>query len=262
MTIFYAVIFCLVGLVLGSFMNVLIYRTPRMMNIANPPSTCPKCKKLIRWYSNIPVFSWLIQRGKCKNCGQPISVQYPLVELITALIFLAVYLKYGLSILAFKYAFMAFLLLAAGFTDLFTALDKDFECGIIPDGFTIGGVGFGLIWSVLTPPGFMTSLAGAGAGMFILLLPAYLFFTLTKREGLGEGDAKLMAMIGAFLGPMPLIFILTASAVLGVVAGIGTMIATKGEQRMIPYGPMISAAALIYIFIGEQINTIMKLGGI
>jgi leader peptidase (prepilin peptidase)/N-methyltransferase len=262
MHIFYAVIFFVAGLVFGSFMNVLIYRTPRQLNIATPPSACPKCASPIRWYSNIPVISYVVQRGKCKSCGGDISIQYPLVELLTALIFLLIYLRFGLGLMAFKYALMAFILLAAGFTDLFTALDKDFECGIIPDGFTVGGVFLGLIWSFFTPPGFIGSLAGAGAGAFVLLIPAYFFYALTKREGLGEGDAKLMAMIGSFFGPGPVVFVLTASAIVGVSVGISVIAVTHRRQSMIPYGPMISAAAIVYIFFGEKIDGILNIGGL
>jgi leader peptidase (prepilin peptidase)/N-methyltransferase len=259
MSIFYAIMFFTVGLVVGSFMNVLIYRTPREMNLATPPSTCPGCGKRIRWYSNIPVLSYLIQRGKCKECGMRISIRYPLVEIITAVLFLLLYLRFGMDIMTFKYALMVYMLLAAGFTDLSTALDKDFECGIIPDGFTVGGVLIGLIWAVFTPPGIINALAGAGLGVFILLIPAYLFYSLTKREGLGEGDAKLMAMIGCFLGPEPIIFILTASAVLGVLVALVARIVTREKTGMMPFGPMISMAAIIYIFFGNYIDRLLNI---
>lgn len=254
--------YLILGLLLGSFMNVLIYRTPRELNIAYPPSACPHCGAKIKWYSNIPVLSYIFQKGKCKDCKGHISIQYPIVELLTGILFLIIYLKFGHSLITVKYCFLAYILMAAGLTDLMTALDPEFESGIIPDGFTIGGVAFGVIWSFFTYPGFTGALAGAGAGMFILLLPAYLFYSITKREGLGMGDAKLMAMIGAFLGVESILFVLTLSAVLGVIAGMVAIGVTKNKNMIFPYGPMISFAAILYIFFGETVNKFLGIGGI
>ena len=251
---FYGVAFAVLGLVFGSFMNVLIYRTPRGISIVVPPSFCPKCKAPIRWYSNIPVISFFVQRGRCNECGGKISWVYPVAELLTALLFFLIYLRYGVTLPAVKYCFMTFMALTAGFIDLTTKVDKDnFECGIIPEGFTIGLIFCGLLWALFTPPGFYAALAGGGAGMFMLLIPAYFYKLFTKREGMGGADALLMAGVGTFLGDASILFVVTLSAILGVLAGIAVIAATKNRRYMLPFGPMIAGASVIYLFAGEPV---------
>ncbi len=255
---FYEVMAVVLGLVFGSFMNVLVYRMPRGISIINPPSSCPKCKKPIRWYSNIPVISFVVQRGRCTECGERISPIYPVVELLMASLFLLIYLQYGATLLTIKYCFMAFMVLAGGLIDLTTRLDKkNFETGIIPEAFTTGLIFCGLVWALFTPPGFYAALAGGGAGLFMLMIPAYFYKVFTKREGMGDADAIFMAGVGAFLGPVPVLFVVTLSAVLGVLIGIVVIAVTKDRRYMLPYGPMIACAAVLFLFVGEPVMALL-----
>ncbi len=256
MFIFYLIAALALGLVFGSFMNVLIYRIPRDQSIIKPSSYCPLCTNPIRWYSNIPVFSWVAQRGKCIDCDGKISVQYPLVELTTGILFVLIFLKFGATILTVKYLIFVFLLLGAGFTDLFTALDSEhFDSGIIPNGYTIGGVFIGYIWALFTEPGALSSFAGSGAGAFSLLIVGYFYALLSKRPGMGDGDAMLMGMVGSFLGLHSILFVMTAGALLGTVVGLIVVFITKNRYKSFPFGPMLAAAAILYIFFGEWFNS-------
>jgi leader peptidase (prepilin peptidase)/N-methyltransferase len=235
-------------------MNVLIYRLPLEKSIVSPGSACPNCGYHLKFYDNIPIISYLLLGGKCRKCKQKISIQYPIIELITALLFIAVYLKFGLTLLFVKYAVFIFLLSAAAFTDLFTAFDKEnFECGIIPDEISIGGTIIGIIISIFTPLGLLNSVIGAAVGFLILFLPAMFFKIIMKKEGMGGGDIKLFMMIGAFLGWQPMFFVLFVSSLLGTIIGIPFILLKKDKEYMIPFGPFISLSTLIYIFYGKQI---------
>ncbi|WP_022851922.1 prepilin peptidase [Limisalsivibrio acetivorans] len=247
-TLFAGTFVFIFGLVFGSFLNVLIARWPRDLSVVSPPSSCPRCHARIRFYDNIPVLSWIILKAKCRSCGAQISIVYPLVELTVGLLFLALFAKHGLDIYFLKHALFVFLLLGAGYSDLFTALDKDFECGIIPDQFTLGGIGAGLVFSFWTMPGIKGALLGGAVGFLALYIPALLFRVFAKKEGMGGGDIKLMAMTGVFLGAFPIYFVVLISALIGVAVGLPSVILMKNRNYMIPYGPFISAAAIVYIF--------------
>lgn len=269
-----------IGICFGSFMNVIIYRLPREKSIVTPPSSCPKCNNRLKFYDNIPILSYLILCGKCRYCKTRISIQYPVVEFITGIAIAFTYYKFGYSFLFLKYATFIFLLLAAALTDYFTAIDEEnFECGIIPDEITIGGVTIGLIFSfalsykmlphlyqyvtnssfdfnkviniISTPPVY--HIFGVLAGFLILWLPAFIFQLVTKKEGMGGGDIKLFMMIGAFLGWKPLFFILFISSLMGTVIGIPLIIFKRDKEYMIPYGPFIALAAVLYVFYGDKI---------
>ncbi|MDR0453563.1 MAG: prepilin peptidase [Deferribacteraceae bacterium] len=246
------------GLVFGSFMNVLIYRIPRGISIILPSSFCPKCRKPIRWRSNIPVVSFIVQRGRCISCGERISWVYPAAELLTALLFLLIYLFYGFSLVTIKYCFMTFMMLVAGFTDLTTKLDAaNFECGVIPEAFTTGLVFCGFVWAFFTPPGFYEALAGSAGGMFMLLIPAYFYKVFTKRDGMGDADALFMAGAGAFLGLLPVLFVVILSAVLGVLTGIVVIAVTKNRGYMLPFGPMVACASVLFLFAGDPVMRLL-----
>ncbi|GAB1536700.1 A24 family peptidase [Geovibrio sp. ADMFC3] len=237
-----------IGLVFGSFLNVLIARLPKGVSITFPPSSCPECGHRIRFYHNIPVIGYLVLKGMCRDCGGKISVKYPLVELLTGVMFLLIFLKFGLSWYTLKYCVFVFLLLGAGLTDVFTAADEDFECGIIPDTYTLGGTLVGLLFSFVTYPDILTALIGAVAGFLSLWIPAWLYKKLRRQEGMGGGDIKLMMMIGAFLGYVPIYFIVFGSAVIGSAVGIPLVILKKNKNYMIPFGAFIAVAAIVYIF--------------
>jgi leader peptidase (prepilin peptidase)/N-methyltransferase len=245
----------LIGLALGSFLNVLIARLPRGISIASPPSSCPKCGSRIKPYDNIPVLSYLILRGRCRSCCVRIPLKYPVVELVTAVLIFCVYLKFGQTLLALKYGVFVFLLLGAGFTDLFTAFDEEFECGIIPDSYTIGGAAVGMVFSFFTVPGFQTSLLGAAAGFLALFIPGFVYKLLRKQEGMGGGDIKLMAMIGAFLGYVPIYFVVFGSALAGVIISLPYVFFLKNWKYMIPFGPFMVVSAIFFVFFQERILT-------
>ncbi|MDR2105116.1 MAG: prepilin peptidase [Deferribacteraceae bacterium] len=253
MMMHYYIFSVLFGLVLGSFMNVLIYRVPRNLSIATPGSSCPKCGKAIRWYCNIPLLSYLFQRGRCVDCGAPISWQYPFVEFMTALIFLCITIRYGADILTVKYCIFAFLILAGAFTDMFTAFDDSFECGVLPHYCTIGGAALGYIFAFWTEPGLIDSFAGSGIGAFSLYIPAYIYYLIRGREGMGDGDPLFMAMAGSFLGVSSIIYLFTVSALFGVFLGLIAVVVKKNREVKIPYAVMIGIASILYLFTGNFI---------
>ncbi|MBX6422292.1 A24 family peptidase [Thermosulfurimonas sp. F29] len=234
-------IFALVlGLILGSFLNVVIYRLPRGLSLVRPRSFCPRCKHQLRWYENIPLFSYLLQRGRCRSCGAPIDIRYPLVETLSGLLAFYFVSRYGIAPAAVGFYSFSFLLLAAAFIDL--------EHRIIPDEITLGGIPAGLIfspWNPLAGPGEALLGALCGAGAFYLLGEYYLW--IRKREGLGEGDYKFLAMIGAFLGPVNLIPVIFMASLWGVFGVLITGLFKKEKISgglALPFGPFLSLGAL------------------
>ena len=247
----------LLGLVFGSFFNVVIWRVPLHKSISSPPSHCPRCRKPIRPYDNIPVLSWLILRGRCRDCGQPISVRYPLVEALTGLLFVAAYARFGFSLLTVK---------AVAFTSLLivTAL-IDFDHQVIPFGFSITGLAIGLAGGLVAPPpDFRGALAGAAVGagfiFFAWLLWRYVLagafrrFGVDQKEGMGFGDLPYAAMIGAFVGLKGLAVALAAAVVSGVVIGlIARSVGRNKRGQPIPFGPFLALGALVGLFYGAQL---------
>lgn len=242
---FFAALF---GALVGSFLNVVIVRLPEEGgSVVFPPSHCPVCKKSIAWYDNIPLLSFLLLRGRCRQCGVRISWRYPLVEGATALMALALYLHFGPTILFPIY----FLFCAA----LIAVIFIDFQHQIIPDVISLPGIVLGFGLSFVNP---FVAWQDAGLGVLFgggsFYLVALVYYLLTKREGMGGGDIKLLAMIGAFLGWQALPFVVFGSSLLGTVAGVGAMIKQrKGGKTVIPYGPFLAIAALLYLFFRQEI---------
>ena len=235
------------GALIGSFLNVCIYRIPEGKSIVSPPSHCPSCGEGVRWYDNIPILSYLILRGKCRFCANRISVQYPLVELLTALAALFFFLKFQLSIVfAILFIFTAALIVIS-FIDL--------EHRIIPDVISLPGIIVGFVAALFLPEvGWMSSLIGILVGGGSLLLVAWVYQLLTRKEGMGGGDIKLLAMMGAFLGWRAIPFIIFASSLIGSVIGISVMLIQKKDSKFaLPFGPFLAIGALIYIFFGSRI---------
>lgn len=237
-----------VGLCVGSFVNVLIYRLPLGKSIIRPASACPGCGTAIRWYDNAPVLSYLLLRGRCRHCQGRISLRYPLVEMATALLSFSLFLRYGLSWTYFSY----FILVSA----LVAVIFIDYDHQIIPDVITYPGIVLGFISSLLLPDiTYRDSLLGILVGGGTLYLIGLAYLTLTKREGMGGGDIKLLAMIGAFLGWRAMPFTILVSAFLGLVVGITAMIKTGKDAKMaIPFGPFLSIGAILYLFCGESMT--------
>ncbi len=253
MDIFFVIVSGLFGLIFGSFMNVLIVRVPKNISIIKPNSFCQHCMENIAWYDNIPVISFIMLRGKCRHCKKNISIMYPLVEIITALLFVVLYLKFGLSLMFLKYVVFMFLVLTVSLTDIFTST-QDFETGMIPTIYIAIGILAGLIFGLLEGY-FLYYLAGISGGYLVLFFPAYIYSKIRHKEGMGEGDFMFFAMIGAFTGVGSIPAILTFSAFFGIVAGFAMIIAVKDKNYPIPFAPMLGASSIIYVFFEELLNS-------
>ena len=235
------------GAVVGSFLNVCIFRLPQEQSIVLPSSHCLSCKRPIAFYDNIPLISFIVLQGKCRNCKTPLSYQYPLVELLTGVTSLACIIKWGVTFNALS----IFIYIAA----LIVITFIDFEHKIIPDVISLPGILYGLLLSlVLSRITFLDSLLGVLLGGGSLLLVAGVYYLLTKQEGMGLGDVKLLAMMGAFLGWKSILFIIMIGSFTGAVIGIAVMlIKHKGRRYAIPFGPFLSLGAVCYIFYGKEI---------
>ena len=244
---FFLVSAFVLGAVVGSFLNVCIYRIPAGQSIISPPSSCPKCGHKIRWYENIPIFSYLFLRGKCSSCKIGISVLYPAIEVMTGLLFMLVLYCFG-----FNPATLIYWLFSAALV-VITFIDYDHQ--IIPDVISLPGIVVGFVCSFFIPwLGWLDSLVGILVGGGILFVIAYLYEKIAKREGMGGGDIKLLAMIGAFLGWKAILPVVFLSSLLGTVVGVPAMLIQKGDTRFaIPFGPFLAAAALVYLFWGQAI---------
>jgi len=237
------------GAVIGSFLNVCIYRIPRKKSIIHPSSACPACEKPVRFYDNIPLVSYLILKGKCRDCGAKISFRYFLVELITAAVFMMIYHRWGLSYEFFIQIFFTAILIVVSF------IDYDFQ--IIPDILSIGGMVAGILIAFVRP-GFrvMDAVYGVLIGGGVLFVIAWGYQLITKREGMGGGDIKLLAMIGSFSGLKGVIFSLIGGSVIGTLVGIPLMLLKgkeEGTRYAIPFGPFLSLAAVVYLFMGPGV---------
>jgi leader peptidase (prepilin peptidase)/N-methyltransferase len=235
------------GAIVGSFLNVCIYRLPKEESIVWPGSHCIHCKKPIKFYDNIPLISYLLLRGKCRYCKGPISTQYPLIEGITAFSSLVLLMRFGLSLTYITYfAFVAALI-------VITVIDLYHQ--IIPDVISLPGIGVGLLASLIIHQiTFLDSLVGTLLGGGSLFLVATLYQWLFKREGMGGGDVKLLAMIGAFLGWKAVILTILLGSLIGSIIGIIIMV-LKGKdfKYAIPFGPFLSLGAVISLFYGPSI---------
>jgi leader peptidase (prepilin peptidase)/N-methyltransferase len=254
MDIFFYVVVFVFGLAVGSFLNVVIWRWPRKESIIQPGSHCPKCGSPIAWYDNIPVLSFILLKGKCRHCKEKISFRYPLIELLAGLLSVLAFWLFGFSRWYFiYYAFLA---------SLFAASIIDIEHRLIPDEISVGGmvVGIGLSFLPERRIPVFDSLLGAIAGFLILFIVAELYYLITRREGMGLGDAKLLAMIGAFLGLRSLPLVIFAGSMLGTIIGIFFLFLSKeGRFYKIPFGPFLSVGSLVYLVISTG-NIRVQLG--
>lgn len=231
----------LFGAIFGSFANVLIYRMPAGESIMGR-SRCGSCKKTIRWFQNIPIVGYFILKGKCAQCSAPYSMRYPLVELVMATLFAATIYFYGVSWTTLEYLILVFGLVTASFIDI--------DHMILPDEITLGGLAIALIGAAINPEReFMQALFGVLFGGGILWLVAYVYFVFTGRDGLGGGDIKLLAWLGALLGWKAIPFIILSSSILGSIIGLLMTRKTEdGLKTMIPFGPFLAVGALLYMF--------------
>jgi leader peptidase (prepilin peptidase)/N-methyltransferase len=235
------------GICIGSFLNVCIYRLPHSKSIVYPPSACPGCDTPIRAYDNIPILSFLLLRGKCRACKTVISIRYPLVELMVGLFAVCAYLKFGLTLEALIfYVFIASLV-------VITFIDIDYR--IIPDAISLPGIPIGFAASFFLPAiTYKESLAGILVGGGSLLLVAWVYSLITKKEGMGGGDIKLLAMIGAFVGWKGVLLTIFLSSAIGTLCGLLVMIRSgKNMKLAIPFGPFLAIGAMIHIFFGKEL---------
>lgn len=232
------------GLILGSFLNVCIVRLPEEESVLTPRSKCPRCGRMVVWYDNIPVLSWLVLKAQCRGCGTRISVQYPAVELAVSAMFVAAVWRYGLSVTALSAAIFGFILLGIAVTDA-----RHF---LIPDEYTWGGLGLGLVLSLAGGlSGFTMALVGAGTGFGLLHLVAWAGEKAFKQEAMGGGDIKMMAMVGAFVGWTGVLLTLFGGALLGVLIFIPLTLGK--EKRLVPFGVFLAGAAAITFVYGPAI---------
>jgi len=243
-----AIAAALFGLCIGSFLNVVIYRLPLGQSLATPPSRCRNCGYSLRWFDNIPVLSWLLLRGRCRTCGVAVSWQYPLVELITAGLFVLVILLTPPGVLMASRLLLVSILIALFGIDL--------EHQILPNSITLSGIAIGIALSVFAPPGLKDSLIGAVLGAAILYGIAYGYFLWRREEGMGMGDVKMLAMIGAFLGWKAVLVTLVLSSFAGAFIGVILLGLHKGGMKFaLPFGTFLSIGALIAMFAGEPLVT-------
>ena len=238
--------FVWIGLSVGSFMNVVIHRLPRKTSVVRPSSRCPGCGYELRWYDNIPVVSWVLLRGRCRKCASPISIRYPIVEVLTLLVFLLHLWVFGWTLLM-----GVRLLFACTLVALFAI---DLEHHLLPDKITLPGIVVGLIFSLILPPGIVEALLGALLGYGILWGIAEAYYRYSGQEGMGGGDLKMLAMVGAFLGWKLVLVTLVLSSVTGSVIGLLVISLRRGDMKYaLPYGTFLAAAALLASLVGDRI---------
>ncbi|MBW2039774.1 MAG: prepilin peptidase [Deltaproteobacteria bacterium] len=245
MILFFGFVF---GATIGSFLNVCIYRIPQEGSIVSPSSHCPHCGTPIHFYDNIPLLSFILLRGRCRACNAPISFRYPLVELLTGIFSITLLLRYGISPL--------YLVYFAFFASLTVVSFIDFSHKVIPDVISLPGILAGLAISWFHPQmSFKDSLIGVLLGGGALYLVASGYHLVTKREGMGGGDIKLLAMIGAFIGWKGVLFTILCSSLVGAVVGVTLMLVSSeaDSKYAVPFGPFLSLGGIIYIFWGEAL---------
>ncbi len=259
----------LLSLCIGSFLNVVIYRTPKMMEqewrqdchmflhpeqaiideskltLSKPASTCPKCHTEIRWYQNIPVISWLVLRGKCGSCQNPISIRYPLIELLTALASLVIVSVFGPTLQMLFGLLLTWILIALTFID--------FDTQLLPDRYTLtlAALGLGInSYAIYISP--TSAIWGYIIGFLCLWIVYYLFKIVTGKEGMGYGDFKLLAALGAWMGPLMLPLIVLLSSLVGAIIGI-VLLKIRKENQPFAFGPYIAIAGWIAFIWGDPI---------
>ena len=232
-----------VGLCVGSFLNVCIVRLPNNLSIVRPPSACPRCKHPIEWRDNIPLLSWLFLKGRCRWCGEPISPQYPIVEAAVGAGWLAAVLAYGLTLRALEGALFGTILLGIAVTDA--------RHYLIPDEYTWGGLVLGLALSLASGvDGFLHAVLGAAVGFGLLYAVARAGEWVFKEEAMGGGDIKMMAMVGAFVGWKGVLLTVFLGALLGSLVFVPLSLRKK---RLVPFGVFLAVGAAVTFVLGDAI---------
>ncbi len=234
------------GLAVGSFLNVCIYRLPLGQSVVSPRSRCPACGRDLEWFENIPVLGWLLLRGRCRTCSGCISSVYPVVEVVTPLLFVLQYWDVGWTPLL-----VVRLVFCSAMVVLFVI---DLQHRLLPNAITLPGIGVGLAAALVLEPGWRAALLGVVVGGGGLLLVAEVYYRLRHEEGLGMGDVKMLAMIGAFLGWQPMLVTLLQASLLGSIVGLGMLVLGLGDSKhALPLGSFLALAAVVTTSTGEQI---------
>lgn len=225
------------------------------MSISSPPSHCPRCRKPIRFYDNVPVLSWLLLRGRCRDCAKPIPVRYPLVEVLTGMLFLAAYWRFGASLAAVKAVVFISLLVVTAFIDL--------DHKVLPYRITLPGVGLGIAGGLVPPPDTVGALVGAAAGAGFVAAAWLLWrfvpifrrlFRVETKDAMGGGDVPYAAMVGAFIGLKSLLIAVFAAALFGVIIGYTLRLLGRGRRgQEVPFGPFLALGGLTGLFFGPQL---------
>ena len=240
------VMLSVLGLAVGSFLNVCIVRLPLGQSVVTPASHCQSCGRSLRWFDNVPVLGWVVLRGRCRACRAPISPVYPIVEFVTPLLFLAQYSQVGWSALL-----VVRLIFSSAMVVLFVI---DLQHRILPHLITVPGIGVGLAVALVVEPGWRSAVLGVLIGGGGLLLIAETYYRLRHEEGLGMGDVKMLAMIGAFLGWQQMLVTLLLASLLGSVVGIGMIVLGLGDSKYaLPLGSFLALAAIVSTATGEPI---------
>ena len=235
----------ILGACLGSFYNVIIHRLPAGESIIHPGSRCPRCRTPIAFYDNIPLVSYLLLLGKCRTCHARISIRYPFVEALTGVMALALFARYGLHVQFFIEFFLVSVLILISFIDLDTYT--------IPDVLSVSGIVAGFVLSFFSVRlSWLDSFLGVAVGGGLLYLVAYFYQRIRRQDGLGGGDIKLLAMIGAFVGVPGVVFTVLLASVVGSLTGFALMARSrKGLSTMVPFGPFLAFGAVCYLFLGD-----------
>jgi leader peptidase (prepilin peptidase)/N-methyltransferase len=234
------------GAMVGSFLNVCIYRLPLGKSVAWPASGCPRCARLLSWYENIPVLSWVVLRGRCRTCAAPIGVRYPIIEALTAVMFGAAWWYYGPSALL-----ASRLVLGCALIVLFAI---DLEHHLLPNAITLPGIVVGFVFSFFAEPGWLASLIGLVAGGGVLFGVAEAYYRIRHEEGLGMGDVKMLAMVGAFLGWKLTLVTLMLASLSGSLIGLLLIVSGRGGMKYaLPFGTFLALGAAAAATVGQQL---------
>jgi leader peptidase (prepilin peptidase)/N-methyltransferase len=242
------------GMVIGSFLNVLIYRLPRRISIVAPHSFCPNCKKPINWYENIPVISYIVLGGRCARCGKRISLRYPIVEVLTGVLFVYAFIRHGLS--------LEFIFIAYFFCAMIVVAFIDFSFQVIPDIISMPGIILGIIYQIVKGD-FLIGLVGMIFGGGLILLIRVIGGKVYKKEVMGMGDVYLTAMIGAFVGFPYIIPAIFVAALVGAILGVIFIASThQSRESPIPFGPFLGIGGIAVIMFQPQFHQLFALLGV
>lgn len=236
----------LFGAIIGSFLNVVIYRLPIGQSLVSPPSRCPKCGYRLKWYDNVPILGWVWLGGRCRKCRAPVSIQYPLVELVTALLFVLVaWLTPPGPLMISRLLLVCILIVLFGI---------DLQHQILPNSITLPGIVAGVLLSAIAPPGLGDSLLGVLLGGGVLYAIAGAYYLWRREEGMGMGDVKMLAMIGAFLGWKAVLVTLVLASFSGAAIGMMLIAVQRGGMKLaLPFGTFLSLGALAAMLVGEPL---------